>query len=135
MIGLPRDPRFGADDARRGAVLTAVDELDLPVASAAWREGGRRDRVFPLEVEGERWWVGLRRFSLGEGRAFWIEVLVPERDFLERVERQRNLVIGVVFGALVLAVLIALWLAQAYSRPLESLAEETPSGSGSAPST
>jgi adenylate cyclase len=125
VVGLPRDPRFEDADERKSSVLEPVGELGLSAAAQAhaeWREAGGGDRVFAVSADGERWWVGMRRFSLSPERSFWIQVLVPERDFLERVERQRNVIIGVVFLALVLAVAMALWLARAYSRPLEDLA-------------
>lgn len=80
--------------------------------------------MFAMEANGERWWVGLNRFSLGGGRDLWVEALVPERDLLARVERQRNVIIAIAFLALLLAVGMALLLARAFSAPLETLAAQ-----------
>ena len=126
VVGLPRSERFVDQEARREAVLSAIGELDVGPAAAAHRHwldatpGG--ERVFSMEHGGERWWVGFRRYSLGPERAFWIQVMVPERDFLAQVNRQRNIMAAIALMALLLAVLMALWLARSYSRPLESLA-------------
>ena len=127
VVGLPRAAHLASDDARREAVLSPIGEIGVRTAAAAheqWDAAGRRDRVFPIEVDDERWWVGMRRYSLGEGRDFWIQVLVPEKDFLGQVNRQRNVIIGIAFLALIIAVLMALWLARSYSRPLEALVEQ-----------
>lgn len=127
VVGLPRDPSLESDEARREAVLRPASELGVEPARLAWQrwtELGRGERVFPVEVDSEVWWVGMRAYQLSPGHRMWIQVLVPERDFLGRVHRQRNVIVGVVFGALVLAVLIALLLARSYSRPLETLATQ-----------
>lgn len=125
VVGLPSDRRWREAEARREAVLSPLEELELGPATTAhrrWEELGGGDRVFAIDADGERWWVGMRRFALSPERSFWVEVLVPERDFLGHVNRQRNVIIGVVAVALLLAVLMALWLARSYSRPLEALA-------------
>ncbi|MEZ4340876.1 MAG: adenylate/guanylate cyclase domain-containing protein [Sandaracinaceae bacterium] len=127
VVGLPRDARLADDTSRREAVLAPASELGIAPARVAWSEWqalGQGERVFPIEVDGEGWWVGMRPYRLSPERRLWIQVLVPERDFLGRVHRQRDIIIGIVFVALVLAVLVALLLARSYSRPLEALAAQ-----------
>jgi adenylate cyclase len=124
VIGLPPDERFASVDGRREAVLKPVDELDLPVATAAWAAREEGSGAFAIDVAGETWWAGHDRFEVGDGQSFWIQVLVPEKDFLAGVERERNIVLGVAFLALLLAVSIALLMARAYSRPLETLVRQ-----------
>ena len=127
VIGLPRDPRFTDEAARRRVVLAPVEELEGGPAAAAfaeWHAQGGGDRVFAMQANGERWWVGMNRFSLGGGRDLWVEVLVPERDFLAQVDRQRNVIVVIAFLALLLAVGMALLLARAFSEPLETLAAQ-----------
>ncbi len=121
VVGLPADPRFESSEGRKEAVLHPVDELELPVAAAAWAQRGEGEDVFAIDVDGETWWAGHDRFGVGDDQSFWIQVLVPEKDFLASVEQERNIVIAVAFLALLLAVGIALAMARAYSRPLESL--------------
>ncbi len=120
VVGLPRDRRFASVEGRKASVLKPVEELALPVAAAAWaRHEG--EPVFAIDVDGETWWAGHDRFAVGPDQSFWIQVLVPEKDFLASVEQERNLVLAVAFLALLLAVAIGLLMARAYSRPLESL--------------
>lgn len=127
VVALPRDPRFADREHRRRKVLSHVSRLEQPALAAAyeaWKRAGGGDRVLAFEARGERWWTGFRAFRFGSGKPLYIEVVVPERDYLARFERQRNLILMVVFVALLAAVGLSLAMARAYSRPLEVLARQ-----------
>jgi adenylate cyclase len=127
VLGLPRDERFASLADLRAHVLTPVDALGTPEIDDAVRVWNRRGLqpggVFSFESGGETWWAGLRRFPLGE-RVFSIAVVVPERDFLTALIRQRNIVVAVTAAALLAAFFVAMTLARRYSRPLAALAAQ-----------
>jgi adenylate cyclase len=127
VVGLPRDPRFHSLEDLRAHVLTPIAELGMPEIEAgvrAWNERGLRPgSVFAFESGAETWWAGVRPFSLGD-RTFEIAVVVPERDFLGEITRQRNIVAVVTAAALVVAFFVAMGLARRYSRPLATLATQ-----------
>jgi|GEM_PF-1882662 len=86
LVALPRVPDLVDAEARRKAALTPVGELSDPVPAAAveeWRSrGSENDRRLRVMAEGQPWWAGFRRFTLGMERTFWIGVVLPERDFV-----------------------------------------------------
>jgi adenylate cyclase len=130
-VGLPRDARFsdeGGLAAIKAHVLRPPAKLGIPAVAAAtrhWRRRGKPTTPFAFELRGEQWWAGFHRYALGPDRALWIAVTVPEGDFAAGVKRQRNLILGITGGALAVALLLALWLARRYSRPLERLARQS----------
>jgi adenylate cyclase len=127
VVGLPRDPRFESPEDLRAHVLTPITALGMPEIDAgvrAWNERGiGPGSVFAYESGDQTWWAGVRPFPLGD-RAFRIAVVVPERDFLAEITRQRNIVAVITAGALVVAFFLAMGLARRYSRPLAALAEQ-----------
>jgi adenylate cyclase len=146
LLGLPADERWpdGASQrealrnpeerhgkrtkADQAAVLMTAEDLELPVVAAAveeWRRAGSGPLDhFRYSIAGEGWWGGFRRFDLS-GPDLWIGVVAPEDDFLSQAREQRNLVLGICGLALLVAVLMTRRLARRYSRPLESLAEQS----------
>ncbi len=136
VVGLPRDERYRDDQAIKEELIVvpqsqADAKANLPAAAdfgvgpigpalAAWRAGGAvPDRTFRFEHDGA-WWAAMQPFDVGQNR-FWIGVSVPETDFLAEVRHQRNRVIGIALGALLLSILLAFLLARGFSRPLEEL--------------
>ncbi|MCA9678368.1 MAG: hypothetical protein KC464_25300 [Myxococcales bacterium] len=124
VLGLPRDPRFGNDDGIKAAVLRpaeAIGSAPVEAAVARWRRDAGAAERFRFTAGGDAWWAGFQPFALGN-RTLWIAVMVPEADFLGGVKRQRNFIVGIAAGALVLAGLMASLMARAYGKPLEQLA-------------
>lgn len=86
LVALPSSPELTDAAARREAALSPVSELSDAVPAAAveeWRARGREnDRRLRVMAQGQPWWAGFRRFTLGLDRNFWIGVVLPERDFV-----------------------------------------------------
>jgi adenylate cyclase len=129
------DQRFNTDadpanprDAVKAAVLKPAAALGIPevtAAVAAWKQKQRKPGCFTYESGDKRWWAGFRKFRVGPHRNFWIAVVVPESDFTAEINRQRNIIVGIIILAVLVAVALAFWLARRYSRPLEALARQS----------
>ena len=115
VLGLPNDARFQGRQRIQAAVLTPIAELSLP-AFGALRSQTNPGDVVRYEPGDEHWWGGVRRFEVGDGRHLEIAVAVPEEDLQGPYESQRDLVIAISLGALLLAVLVSIllerWLEQ-----------------------
>ena len=138
VVGLPKDVRFSNDNeikkelivvpqtvADAAAHLPRADDFGIgPIAFAvkAWKESGMEGKGATFSFEGANgdWWAGMRPFDVGQNR-FWIGVAVPERDFLGEVERQQEIVLGIALLALFAAIIMAIFLARGYGKPLEQL--------------
>ncbi|MDX1411120.1 MAG: adenylate/guanylate cyclase domain-containing protein [Nitrospirales bacterium] len=146
ILGLPADKRWPdiasmrevlqrqvrindtAPTADQAAFLRTAKELDLPAvqeAIEAWR-GMRpgQGKLFEYSAGGKSWWAGFRPFVL-QNQQLWIGVVIPEEDFMQGVIQQRNVVLLICVGALLAAVGMTNFLARRYSRPLETLAEQS----------
>ncbi len=129
VVGLPRDPRWSDPELKQAAILESAEKIGLPSVAEITRIGrmqsnGERS-VFDFEVGGEKWWGGLRPFRLEGGPQLYIGVGVPESDLLGDVHRQRLLILLLTAVALAAAVVISMFLAGRYSRPLEDLARQS----------
>ena len=67
---------------------------------------------------------GFRKFEL-RGLELWIGVVAPEKDFLSHIQAQRYIVLAICSVVLLISVLVARRLAQRFSQPLESLAQQS----------
>ncbi len=128
MLGLPRDEALRSIVDRKGAVLSPVASVGIsPLVKAVeeWENMTEGNQVpFQFKTDRKNWWGGFRSFLLGD-RTFWLGVVVPASDFLAEVEVQRNYIIFITLGALVVSIFMAIVLAKTYSHPLENLAEQS----------
>ncbi len=126
LLGPPRDDRPDAETRRAAALIQPLAPEAYPTAATAvaeWqRHHGRAAGRFPARIDGAVWWSSFAPFEIGAGRLLWVGVLVPETDLVPAaVEHQRTiLVVGGL--ALVLAFLVAGWLARRFGTPLAALA-------------
>ena len=108
--------------------LRTAKDLDLPAIHLAVESWKKRDAgeatLFQFMNEEKSWWAGFRPFSLHNQRLM-IGVIIPENDFMHDAIQQRNIVLLVCFGAILAAIGMTHLLARRYSRPLESLAEQS----------
>lgn len=128
LLGLPKHPKYQTREAMKPDILKPVHQVSIPILAEAvdqWKP--RRSKTTePLSffAEEKRWWSGFRPFSL-ENQVFWIGILIPQDDLMEGMHRQRNIVIGVTIVSLVIAIVLATWLSQRYSFPLEKLVHQS----------
>ncbi|GJQ58094.1 MAG: adenylate/guanylate cyclase domain-containing protein [Candidatus Scalindua sp.] len=128
MLGLSRDETLRSRSDPRESMLSPVVTVESPPLVKAvqnWKKMTKGTQVpFQFKADRKNWWGEFRSFLLGS-RTFWIGVVVPASDFLSEVKRQRNFIILITFGALVLTIVMAIFLAQTYSLPLEKLVEQS----------
>jgi len=128
-LGLPRSDAYLDQAAAKAMFLKQVTDLEIPALKAAidasTKRGAPDSDVFAFESGGEDWWVGLEAYPLGTSRRVWTAVLVPGRDLLEEVSKQRIFLLIATAAALIAAFLYSLLLARSYSRPLEALAKQS----------
>jgi adenylate cyclase len=119
----PSDPAKELGDL----LLKRPEEASVPIVAESvrrWRE--RNDgRPFQFKHEGESWWCGFRRYDLGPDQAFWIGVVVPERNLVGETQNYRIALLLVTMLALGVATLMALYLSKSYSEPLQELVEHS----------
>lgn len=142
VVGLPRDEHHGDDASIRDALmflppdaavadadaqLPPADTLAAPGVAGAvdrWLGRGKPEQAFRFRSGGAAWWGGFHSYPLGDN-TLWIGVVVPERDFLGDIVRQRNVTLIVSLAALLVALVMALVMSRNYGRPLEALAHSS----------
>jgi adenylate cyclase len=119
---LSRDNVLGGE--RR--ITVAADRLPLLAASLKyWRQRGGPDAMIErFEGPADHVWLALRTLRTA-GDTFHVLTVVPEDDLLGAVRQERQHMAMVLGGALVGAVLLALWLAGLYTRPIALLVERS----------
>jgi adenylate cyclase len=136
IVGFPATDAYPTADARLSRIkeldnqMPGLDQVGLPVLARAqdlWSDvqalgGVVRRRI---ELEDGPWRTIFERYQLPEGPALWIGVAVPEEDFLAQVREQQRNILWVSGLALLGGLLLAIWLARTYSRPLRRLAAES----------
>ncbi len=126
LLGPPHDERPDAEPRRAAALLRPLNPEVYPTAAAAvaeWqRQRNRTAGQFPTRIDGAAWWVGFSPFEIGAGRLLWVGVLVPEADLVPATVAHERTILIVGALALVLAILVAGWLARRFSSPLTALA-------------
>jgi serine/threonine protein kinase len=120
VLGVPRHEHFQDAKALKQAVLSPAADLGIePLSDAVsrWRAAGsEQEQIFSFKSQGEGWWAGFEPFDLSPQRRLWIGVAVPETDFLQQVKRERDRMLLVTLGAVLLAVLMALLMDRAFRR-------------------
>jgi adenylate cyclase len=108
---------------RRGSGASRAEVIDAELATAlARRSPGEQEGMFELDHHGERYLARAVPLAVGDLKWF-VEVVVPERDYTEQIDAEARL--AVLLGALALGlalvggVVVAGWIA----RPLRELAQ------------
>ena len=146
ILGLPADKRWpdaasvrevlqsqtrindSPPEADRAALLQTAKDLDLPAVQEAidtWRRMKTgQGELFQYSTGAQSWWAGFRPFVL-QNQQLWIGVVIPEEDFMHGAIQQRNAILLICALAILAAVVMTNILARRYSRPLETLADQS----------
>jgi len=123
----------GQGDISRNKALTGERRVEVaadqfPLLARAldyWRGQGRPGELVERVPSAEgTFWLGLHTLPLA-GEAFYVLVVVPEMDLIGEAMRERQRMALVLAGAMVGAVLLALWLAGLYARPIGALVQRS----------
>jgi len=125
VVGLPGADRFEAAHERREALLAHIGDLAVPVLSDAIAAHAQLESGDPetlrIHSQDEAHWVGAHDFPVDPTRSLRMLVIVPEKDLLGAIERERLLVGAIALVALAIASAMALLLARRYAAPLRQL--------------
>jgi adenylate cyclase len=126
VIGIPgqddgRITQLGDfDEAPMVAFRNALTESDRDEG----REGDGDVRSLEFDVDGERWLGSVADFDVDDDLRWRVGAIAPERDFLASLQRENRISAIIGIGALVIAVLLAVYLANRVARPLALLASQ-----------
>ncbi len=128
LVGLPEDPRYEVEAARRADLLAPMQQASplLRAWYTPWRE--RSDDhtcTFTFDHAGEEWWGSGHAIPLREGRNLWVGTALPERDLLALAGYDTRRQWTAAIGGLLLALALAAWIASWFSRPLRALVHES----------
>jgi len=108
------------DDGPMRAFRGALAESD----AAHGREDDGEVRALAFDVEGEHYLASVADFEVDEGLRWRVGAIAPESDFLAELQRENRISAVIGIGALVLAVLLAIYLANRVAQPLSVLARQ-----------
>jgi len=126
VLGPPGDDRPAVSARSRAAILHPLDAADYPEATAAlatWcSQHSHTPSQFSIRAGGATWWAGFSPFEIGGGKILWIGVLLPESDLVPAATEQQRTTLLIGLLALLIAFLLAGWLARRIATPLTALA-------------
>jgi hypothetical protein len=127
LVGLPAGDSDGRESAE--ALLRRPAESGLRVAAAGadafFRTAPSRRGAFRFEVDGERWWAGVRTLRLGSDRDLISAVAVPEADLLGELRLLSVWIVLIAAAVGAAGLWRAVTLARHFSRPIEELVHES----------
>ena len=106
--------------------LTPVQEIETPLIrntiQALWnRPEDKMDTPVRFSNEKQMWWGASKRFSIAPDEKLMICVVVPESDLLGDIEKARVWILVITVVVLAMGVMRVVFIANRYSRPIESL--------------
>ena len=128
VIGVPHDMRFAQEDAIKAAVLRPAGDIGvapLTMAVDLWRRaGGHEGDAIRFDLGSTTWLATFKPMRFGT-QTFWVATMAPEADFSAATTTQAALIALLVLATLVPAWFAATGLARRFTRPLESLTDES----------
>ncbi len=129
IIGLPRDERFQDKNLISETILKPVESIGIPELAACmkhWRKHYSYEKL-PLrfESEGQTWWTSVRPFNISSKKKLWVAVIIPETDLIGSARQDQIRVLFISLVALVLAMILAWFLAHKFSHPLYEITEQS----------
>ncbi|MBI9090554.1 MAG: putative DNA binding domain-containing protein [Desulfobacterium sp.] len=99
---------------------TEVEAANVRGAMAAWHAKGKPKKAFMFPYGGQTYWAGVQPIN-ADTREFWIGVVVPQSDFLNKVQEKRWAILVVVLGVLGLGLLMAGFVVWKYRHQLRDM--------------
>lgn len=98
-------------DKRFSSLHTQVADPHVRDAMAAWHARGKPRKAFMFPSEDQTKWAGVQPIN-GDNHEFWIGVVVPQSDFLNKVQEKRWALLVVILGVFALGLLVAGYVVQ-----------------------
>jgi len=132
MVGLPSAPRYRDPEVVLADLLKSVADITIPVIQAAVKEAarvravtGKEIQAIPFDAEGEGWWAAVAPYPLPGSDGLRVAVVIPTSDLIGEITQLRIGLMISTMVALIAALVFALFMTRAYSRPLEALAAQS----------
>ena len=110
VIGLPKENFITNADSIKKYILQPYDSVrseDMKNAiNKCMTLSENKDKPFSFYNGNEKWWARISEYKLGVNNSFIIGVIVPEKDFVEEVNKTRNVVVGGFAIVLIFIILI-----------------------------
>ncbi len=106
------------------AMVTMADVDDPPARALAEAAAAGRRGFFSIEAAGQTWFANVADIEIDEGVVWNVGAIAPESDFVGGLRRDLRVMLLVNLGVLLIAVVAAILLAGAVSRPLGALVGE-----------
>ena len=98
VLGLPKENFITNIDSIKKYILQDYDRVrseDMKIAVNEWKKlTVDKEKPFSFYKNGEKWWARISEYKLGINNNFIIGVIVPEKDFVEEINKTRNIVVG-----------------------------------------
>ncbi len=99
---------------------TEVEATDVRNAITAWHAKGKPTRAFTFTDKGQTYWAGVQPIN-ADTQNLRIGVVVPQSDFLSKVQEKRWAILVVVLGIFALGLLMAGFVVWKYRHQLRDL--------------
>jgi len=109
----PENSRYFSDH-------TLVEVPSVRNAMAAWHAKEKPSDAFMFVSEGKNFWAGVQPINT-ESRDFWIGVVVPQSDFLQKVQKKRWSILVIALSVLGFGLLMAGLLVWKYRHQLRDM--------------
>ncbi|MCP4118238.1 MAG: hypothetical protein GY737_23130 [Desulfobacteraceae bacterium] len=117
----PVNPERGTGENNRfSSRHTEVEAANVRDAMAAWHAKGKPATAFMFPCGGKAYWAGVQPIN-ADTREFWIGVVAPQSDFLNKVQEKRWAILVVVLGVFALGLLMAGFVVWKYRHQLRDV--------------
>lgn len=120
VLGLPRAAQFDSDEELKRKVFSAIDDLNVEGLTPSIPLDS--EQIFEYIPDSSLWWGRVRPYTL-ENLSLKIGVFVPEADYIENRDRQRNTIVGISLIAVMLAIALAFFTIQKFRARVDSVLE------------
>jgi hypothetical protein len=97
-----------------------VETANVRAAMTTWHAKNKPTNAFMFSLDGQAYWAGVQPIN-ADTRDLWIGVVVPQSDFLNKVQEKRWAILVVVSGVFTLGLLMAGFVVWKYRHQLRDM--------------
>lgn len=121
-----KDPdKLITKDTDKGNSRSTIDDLGSEVLSHASRTDDFLEPFFTFDFNNDTWLGSTRKLKLHEQSNFYLTMLAPEEEVLEKSLQLQNQTLSYTLAMILMAIPLTWFLARKISTPMQQLATET----------